>query len=277
MFCRRCGKQIPDDSRFCSYCGSNIYAETIVYYSHPENIATRNETKYKSKKTHKHIFALVGAVLAFALVLVNCLPLHFCVFSHSWKKATCTEPKICTRCGKTEGSALGHSWNEATCTEPKTCTRCGETEGAALGHLWSEQTKTTPKQCLRCGEKRPMSLPLSGTIYLGDKLSRESEITIESSDESVYVKLKNEKKEDVFAFFVRANSTVTVKVPAGKYYVYFACGYEWFGTKDCFGDRTSYSKDNELIDFSKYSITYTLTTVTNGNFSETPVTKEEFD
>lgn len=53
---------------------------------------------------------------------------------HNWKAATCTTPKTCTKCGKTEGSALGHSWKEATCTKAKTCTRCGATEGSAKGH-----------------------------------------------------------------------------------------------------------------------------------------------
>ena len=54
--------------------------------------------------------------------------------THNWKAATCTDPKTCTKCGATEGSALGHSWKEATCTDPKTCTRCGKTEGSAKGH-----------------------------------------------------------------------------------------------------------------------------------------------
>ena len=29
---------------------------------------------------------------------------------------------------------MGHEWVDATCTEPKTCSRCGATEGEALGH-----------------------------------------------------------------------------------------------------------------------------------------------
>lgn len=35
-------------------------------------------------------------------------------------------------------SALGHSWRDATCTSPKTCTRCGATQGSALGHADSD-------------------------------------------------------------------------------------------------------------------------------------------
>lgn len=40
------------------------------------------------------------------------------VKSHSFKSATCTAPKTCSTCGKTEGNALGHSNNLI-------CTRCG--------------------------------------------------------------------------------------------------------------------------------------------------------
>lgn len=39
--------------------------------------------------------------------------------SHSFKSATCTTPKTCSDCGKTEGSALGHSGSII-------CSRCGE-------------------------------------------------------------------------------------------------------------------------------------------------------
>ena len=58
-----------------------------------------------------------------------------CCISHTWVDATCTEAQTCSKCGKTEGEALGHkSWNEATCTSPKTCKDCGKTEGKPLGH-----------------------------------------------------------------------------------------------------------------------------------------------
>ena len=70
---------------------------------------------------------------------------------HNWTQATCIEPQTCTVCGETEGEPLGHNWVEATCTEPQTCTVCGETEGEPLGHDWTEATHETPKTCLRCG------------------------------------------------------------------------------------------------------------------------------
>ncbi len=120
--------------------------------------------------------------ITFVLALVICLSLCACGHQHTWKSATCTEPKTCTKCGETEGSALGHSWEKATCTEPKTCSRCGKTEGTALGHSWKKQTETTPKMCTKCGEMEPMPLPKTGTVFLGKNISAGSEITIKTSD-----------------------------------------------------------------------------------------------
>ena len=93
----------------------------------------------------RHIVLL--CVLLLALLLVGCGKKH----EHTWKEATCTEPRTCTECGETEGEALGHVWQEATCTEPRTCTVCGETEGEALGHTWSAATCTEPRSCSVCG------------------------------------------------------------------------------------------------------------------------------
>ena len=80
---------------------------------------------------------------------------------HDWKAATCTAPKICKRCQKTEGDAKGHRWGEASCTAPKQCADCGETDGAPLGHNYAgvvtEPTCTeagfTTHTCTRCSDQ----------------------------------------------------------------------------------------------------------------------------
>ena len=64
--------------------------------------------------------------------------------THDYAPATCTTPKKCKNCGRTEGSALGHSWDGGVVTTPAsttatgvktfTCTRCG-----------SKKTETIPK------------------------------------------------------------------------------------------------------------------------------------
>ena len=69
---------------------------------------------------------------------------------------TCTEPGHTTHtcaCGDSFEDSytdpLGHSWMDANCEEPQTCSRCGETEGEALGHDFADGT------CARCGEADP--------------------------------------------------------------------------------------------------------------------------
>ncbi len=54
--------------------------------------------------------------------------------THSYSKATCTEPARCS-CGAISGGALGHKWQEATCTAPKTCSVCKATEGKIGTHV----------------------------------------------------------------------------------------------------------------------------------------------
>ncbi len=71
--------------------------------------------------------------------------------THDWKAATCTAAKTCSKCGATEGAAVGHSWKDATCTAAKTCSKCGATEGAAAGHTWKDATCTAAKTCSKCG------------------------------------------------------------------------------------------------------------------------------
>lgn len=72
--------------------------------------------------------------------------------SHKWAAATCTDPKTCEICGKTEGKALPHDYKviagtavEPSCTNvgkeaDQKCSLCGDViEGKALpalGHEW---------------------------------------------------------------------------------------------------------------------------------------------
>lgn len=70
-------------------------------------------------------------LLLVALVLCICM-MSGCCLSHKWVEATCEMPKLCEKCGETEGEALGHDWSEATRQAPQTCQVCGQTEGEPL-------------------------------------------------------------------------------------------------------------------------------------------------
>ena len=72
---------------------------------------------------------------------------------HTYKAATCTSGKKCTKCGATMGSARGHSYKAATCTSPKKCTRCGVTTGRALGHNYTKTVVITKATCKSTGVK----------------------------------------------------------------------------------------------------------------------------
>ncbi len=112
---------------------------------------------------------------------------------HNYSAATCTEPRKCSKCGGTSGSALGHSYGSwttdsfatctsegtkhrecsrcghhdslltpatghsysaATCTEPRRCTKCGDISGSSLGHDYSKATCYALSECSRCGRTK---------------------------------------------------------------------------------------------------------------------------
>lgn len=89
------------------------------------------------------------------LIVLSCI-LTGCgnpkVCNHTYSEATCTQAKICTKCGDISGLPLGHSWRAATCTQAKTCNKCGKTEGLPLGHSWKAATCKAPKTCTRCNK-----------------------------------------------------------------------------------------------------------------------------
>ena len=125
---------------------------------------------------------------------------------------------------------------------------------------------------------KPIPRPSSGTILSG-KGYDESEITVTASSSYDYVvSLKNHLGITCLSFYVRAGDTVTVGVPRNFFYVYFASGKEWYGYGKglMFGEKTAYSKDDELLDFLEYTWEYTLYPVNDGNFSETPSNADEF-
>lgn len=92
------------------------------------------------------------AILAITSVLILCL--SGCACEHQWKSATCTEPKKCLKCNKTEKEPLGHAWNKGICGDFKSCKRCQVIGDAAdsTTHQWTDATCQEPKRCEICGE-----------------------------------------------------------------------------------------------------------------------------
>lgn len=139
------------------------------------------------------------------------------------------------------------------------------------------ESEPEPEESIVFIEAAPRPEPASGVILTGHRYDNQSEITVTADSQNSYVvKLKRVDGSDILSFYVQAGDTVTVPVPSKQMYVYFASGTTWYGKDYLFGEDTFYSKDDELLDFSQYTFSYTLYPVTNGNFSETPIDASEF-
>ena len=98
--------------------------------------------------------------------------------NHEMMPATCTEPATCSKCGYTEGEALGHDWTPATCTVPKTCKVCEATEGEPKEHNLTKATFQTQPTCKDCGA-------LVGEVLTPGFVEHSIKIDSEKTDEEV--------------------------------------------------------------------------------------------
>lgn len=99
-------------------------------------------------------------IIALSLWAILLMGLYGCGCKHEWQDATCTEPKTCSKCGETEGEALGHTPGEWVQDDPdfvtsivwirQYCTVCGaelDTDIKALSSLHKDGTFLfSPKQ-----------------------------------------------------------------------------------------------------------------------------------
>lgn len=132
----------------CSGSARTIMAVAALFVGIPASVIAVIVCAIRKKP--KKRWCIAFAVALFMVVFYGVMPLPC---SHEWQDATCTEPKTCVKCERTQGEALGHEWIEASCAEPKTCSRCGKTEGEALGHSWGEWTVIRDATPTTAGEK----------------------------------------------------------------------------------------------------------------------------
>lgn len=91
------------------------------------------------------------AILIILSLIVMLFVFNSCECQHEWKEATCTEPKTCSSCGKTEGETIEHTYTTGKCTDKQYCTVCNaEKEG--FEHTWSKANCLENKVCTVCGE-----------------------------------------------------------------------------------------------------------------------------
>ena len=73
MFCKNCGKQLPDDSSFCQYCGTNLAPNTGS--SPTVNVPPVLSTPVKKKEyvIEKFIVSLIMTVIGWTVSFLICL------------------------------------------------------------------------------------------------------------------------------------------------------------------------------------------------------------
>lgn len=108
--------------------------------------------------------------------------------AHSYKAATCTKPKTCSKCGATSGQKLGHNWNvtsnnqetvgsSSVCTRTITkykCSRCGisrEEIKPVMTHNFTSSSCTESKKCSVCGYAESTALGHKETTEWGKESS----------------------------------------------------------------------------------------------------------
>ena len=117
-------------------------------------------------------------------------------------------------------------------------------------------------------EPESVSEPASGTVLSGYAPKDGSEITVSvAPTQSCVVMLLDDSDRTLLSFFVRSGDTVTVDVPAEKMYVQFASGETWYGEELLFGKNTTYTKDDELTDFTQYTWEYEFDPLSDTDFA----------
>lgn len=90
MFCTKCGKKIPDNTKFCIYCGAPVDAESSaeekIPQSQPQYDSTPECSRNKQKKDGGGIKAVIIAMIA-VIVLLLCYIVGISIYNIRSKKA----------------------------------------------------------------------------------------------------------------------------------------------------------------------------------------------
>ena len=124
----------------------------------------------------------------------------------------------------------------------------------------------------------PVREPTSGTLLeCNTSAMRYSKLTVHADKNSAcVVKVNTVTGYTILSFYVRAGESITVDVPSALLQVSFASGQTWYGENHLFGNKTKYSMNDELLDFSEYPYEYTLYPGASGKFNQTPIDANKF-
>ncbi len=137
----------------------------------------------------------IGVLVATVALVIVCLFASHIICFHDWMDATCTNPQICRKCGRSQGEHLGHEWEKATCTEPEVCLRCGNPQGEPLGHSidkWEVTKEATCTEkgveagvCTRCNKEQRRKLAMIDHDFSKWKTTKEASCSEEGEQERI--------------------------------------------------------------------------------------------
>ncbi len=244
-FCRKCGKKIPSDSEFCSYCGIPVVranaSESITVSESKkakkaEKVKKPKKEKVKKSKPEKQPkqkkartpmppFARSLLALAFLFLIAFGIAHYFATYVMSTPSSNST----------------------------------------------SNSTTTTTRKLV------PVSVK-NGEIIKAPSNPRlvEFEVSVPFGND-YYIYMEGKSSGDTMSFYVKSGETVVVDVPIGKYTVFYAVGDTWYGSRYLFGDDTEYFKCDDTFEFtSEYGWSLTLYSVYNGNLDTDSIDADDF-
>ncbi len=115
-----------------------------------------------------------------------------------------------------------------------------------------KDSREKAKQCV-------FDFPKTGVIERNSKFGRGSPYIkfIIKEDIPTLIKIFTDKNEFVAFLFIAKKGSTRINLPAGKYYVNNAYGYQWFGNKQMFGVNAEYYKADDTITLTSTKRSYT--------------------
>jgi hypothetical protein len=82
----------------------------------------------------------------------------------------------------------------------------------------------------------------------------------------------------VTVLFIRAGDSYMINLPSGTYRIKMASGDTWYGTKDLFGSKTSYSVADDTFPIARRGDSWTVQLIpqVNGNLQEKTISASDF-
>ena len=244
MFCRNCGKQIPTDSKFCGYCGTEVNNQV-------ETDEGNNKVNYKKESFWGEMLRYKNGMMLYISIAVAGITFVLLLYAFTTHPVAASLPPPVPTQSQTP--------------EP-TLTRQAMPENGKMF--------VTPDYESVCPFSFSGEYGTSYYVYL------EYQYAPNNSYYSRHENTGNPTEENI-AFFVRPGYSVEIDVPVGIYKLYYAFGNGWFGPKDLFGKDTTYCTVSDLLEFytdytTAYGININLRAQYDGNFETENINASQF-